>query len=302
MTISRLRAVALSVMAALLASYAVLGEASAEEIRPPDAAPGPALWQVADEDTTIYLFGTVHVLPEGMEWLDSRIAEAFAQSGELVTEVDVENQAAMALHIAEAARLADPRGLRALMSADDRRQYEDAMGTLGLPVDVLDTYEPWFAALNLSVLPLIQSGYNPASGVEMALAGMAGSRARTELETVEQQIALFDGMDLPYQLDYLDRTVEALDTVVPTVNEMVTVWLEGDADRLAAIMNSEMADGYLYDRLLIQRNANWVRWIERRLEQPGTVFVAVGAGHLAGPGSVQDQLQERGHVVSRIWR
>ncbi|MCX7676523.1 MAG: TraB/GumN family protein, partial [Alteraurantiacibacter sp.] len=62
------------------------------------------------------------------------------------------------------------------------------------------------------------------------------------------------------------------------------------------------ADGYLYDRLLIQRNANWVRWIERRLEQPGTVFVAVGAGHLAGPGSVQDQLQERGHVVSRIWR
>jgi uncharacterized protein len=279
------------------AQAAVQSTAPTEEAT---AVVGPALWKLSDEDTTIYLFGTVHVLPDGIEWYDQRIQGAFEASDELVTEVDVSNQAAMAGHIASAAMLGQGANLREMMTAEDRAQYEAALAGLGLPVAALDGFEPWFAALNLSVLPLMQAGYNPAAGVEMALVARAEGKERNELETMEQQIAIFDGMDPAYQLTYLDSTVESMDEVVPMVNEMVAEWLEGDADRLAEIMNAEVDDAYLYNRLLIDRNASWVQWIEQRMDRPGTVFVAVGAGHLAGAGSVQDQLEQRGYVVSRI--
>ncbi len=81
---------------------------------------------------------------------------------------------------------------------------------------------------------------------------------------------------------------------------MVDKWLKGDARGLARVMNEELDDPVLYDRLLTRRNAHWADWISRRMEQPGTVFVAVGAGHLAGKGSVQDMLQKRGIRVTRV--
>ncbi len=280
--------------------------ASASDARPEvvataPAATGPALWQLSDEDTTIYLFGTVHVLPANIDWYDDRIVRAFDASDSLVTEVDTRDEVAMATTIAQNAILEGGQTLRSLMNEQDRGEYEAVVTSLGLPPEALDQFEPWFAALNLGVLPLLQAGYDPSTGVEAALETRAGSKKRGALETVEQQIDLFDGMEMQYQLEYLDSTVEGAGQTVVMVNEMVAEWLEGDAVRLAEIMNGEISDSYLYNRLLIDRNTNWVGWIEQRLEQPGTVFVAVGAGHLAGEGSVQDQLEDRGYVVTRIY-
>ena len=286
-------------------SIAISGCASARDAAPEVAATvaattGPALWKVADEDTTIYLFGTVHVLPAGVDWYDSRIESAFTSSDILVTEVDMTDQAAMAAAIAQNAMLGGGRTLRSLMSDENRSEYETVLTDLGLPPAVLDQFEPWFAALNLGVLPLLQAGYDPNAGVEMALESRAGDKQRGALETIDEQIELFDGMTMDYQLEYLDATVEGAEGTVSMIDEMVTEWLEGDADRLAELMNGEIDDSYLRNRLLIDRNANWVGWIEQRLDQPGTAFIAVGAGHLAGSGSVQDQLEDRGHVVTRI--
>jgi uncharacterized protein YbaP (TraB family) len=263
-------------------------------------ASGPALWQIADDDTTIYLFGTVHVLPADVEWYDARIELAFTSSDVLVTEVDMTDQAGMTAIIGQRALLESGSTLRDMMSEEDRAEYESAMQAMGLPPAALDQFEPWFAALNLSVIPLLQAGYDPNAGVEMALEARAGDKERGALETVEEQIALFDEMAPEYQLTYLDTAVESLPEVVPMVGEMIAEWVEGDADRLGEIMNGEIDDPYLYNRLLVQRNANWVGWIEDRLDEPGTVFIAVGAGHLAGDGSVQDQLEDRGHTVTRI--
>jgi len=286
-------------------SIAISGCASARDAAPEAAATvaattGPALWKVADEDTTVYLFGTVHVLPAGVDWYDSRIESAFISSDILVTEVDMTDQAAMAAAIAQNAMLGGGRTLRSLMSDENRSEYETVLTDLGLPPAALDQFEPWFAALNLGVLPLLQAGYDPNAGVEMALESRAGDKQRGALETIDEQIELFDGMTMDYQLEYLDATVEGAEGTVSMIDEMVTEWLEGDADRLAELMNGEIDDSYLHNRLLIDRNANWVGWIEQRLDQPGTVFIAVGAGHLAGSGSVQDQLEDRGHVVTRI--
>ena len=307
MTFKRLLAataalVALSTAACASPVDAGTVEVGTAEVPPVGAVPGPALWQLSDADTTIYLFGTVHVLPEGIDWYDARIARAFGASDQLVTEVDVSDSAAMAEQMTRAAQLAGGQTLRDMMTSDDRAQYDAAMSGLGLPPAALDGFEPWFAAINLSMLPLLSAGYDPASGVESALAGRATNKQRGALETLDQQLDLFDGMDLPYQLSYLDMTVEGVDEVVPTIQEMVAAWLAGDAAQLGEIMNAEMEDDYLYDRLLIDRNANWAGWIETRMNQPGTVFIAVGAGHLAGEGSVQDQLQRRGLSVTRIWQ
>ena len=276
-------------------------EATATDTMPADATPGPALWKLADEDTTIYLFGTVHLLPESANWFDARIADALTSSDELVLEIDLDDPARLQqVMMAEGTLQADGT-LRDLMQPEDRGEYETALAGFGLPPAAFDRFEPWMAAMTLSVLPLMTAGYNPASGVENQLKVHAPDKPRGSLETVESQIALFDTLPMDKQLTFLDETVEALPEVAGTLDKMVARWLEGDAVTLAALMNEEMDDPELYDLLLANRNANWAEWINARMDRPGTVFVAVGAGHLAGRDSVQQLLEERGLEVTRLW-
>jgi uncharacterized protein YbaP (TraB family) len=278
------------------------GMQTGTETPPPGAVPGPALWKVVDADTTIYLFGTVHALPKGKEWFDGRIERAFAASDEMITEVDLSDQTASAQAMQSAGMLPEGTSLRGLMTPENRQQFEAALVGLGLPVESLDRMEPWMATLTMSLLPLLRQGYQTESGVEFALSARAGEKQRGALETIAQQIDLFDGMPMEAQLTFLDKTVEAMPEAKVSLDAMVAEWIKGDADALAALLNSELDDPVLYQRLLTQRNANWAGWIEQRLEQPGTVFIAVGAGHLAGSDSVQRQLQRRGLKVERIWQ
>ena len=264
---------------------------------------GPALWRMTDGDTTVYLFGTVHALPEDAEWYAARIQRAFAASDELVTEIDMGGDPTeMAGLFAEAARLSRGRNLRELMTFENRAQYENALTALGVPVEALDAVEPWYAALNVTTLPLIRSGFDPDSGVDQVLTARGAGKRRAALETVAEQVALFDGLPMDAQLALLDGAVEGVDSVAETLGAMVDSWLAGDADGLAALMNADMEDPALFQRLLYDRNARWVDWIETRMETPGTVFIAVGAGHLAGEGSVQDLLGARGREVERVWQ
>lgn len=267
-----------------------------------EEARGPALWALRDEDTTIYLFGTVHALPDEAKWFDGRIERAFGASDELVTEIDMDQAAQSAQVLAQAAMLENGQTLRALMTEENRAEYEQVLTKLGLPVQALDPMEPWFAALNLSMLPLVQSGYDPAVGVDMVLSGQGETKKRAALETIEQQVQLFDGLPMDAQLAFLDQAVEAVPQAASTLDAMVALWLAGDADGLAAKMNDELDDPALYQRLLVDRNSRWADWIEQRIAEPGTVFIAVGAGHLAGDASVQALLTERGYEVERVWQ
>lgn len=272
------------------------------ETPPRGAVPGPALWRVADEDTTIYLFGTVHALPKDKNWFDNRIERAFSESDELVTEIDVGEMTTSSQALQAAGMLPEGKTLRSLMSEEDRQEYEAALVTLGLPVEALDQLQPWFAAMTLALLPVMRAGYDPQSGVELALGGQAGEKKRDALETIDDQIELFAGMPKEAQLAFLDQTVEAVPQAANSLDAMVAEWVEGDAAGLAELMNAELTDPVLHERLLTRRNAKWAEWIERRMERPGTVFVAVGAGHLAGKDSVQDFLRKRGLKAKRVWQ
>ena len=268
-----------------------------------ETSQGPAIWSVSDADTTIYLFGTVHALPEGVEWYDEEISNALAASDTVVTEILPEemNDPASQMAIARNAMLPADQSLRDLLNEEDRTAYENALGTLGMPPGAFDRFEPWFAGMTMAVLPLLKQGYDPESGVEKIIDTNAGTeRKREAFETLAGQIAIFDNLPQDAQIEFLMTSARNPNAMIEMVDEMVAQWMEGDVDELAEIMNAGLADEALASALLYDRNANWAEWIDDRMDQPGTVFVAVGAGHLAGEKSVQSYLETRGIPVNRL--
>ena len=264
---------------------------------------GPGLWKVADEDTTIYLFGTVHALPESVEWYEGPIETALASSQELVTEIPSEatrDPASQQMVMAKALLPTD-QTLRDMLPDPQRTTYESALTKLGMPPASFDRFEPWFAGMTLAVMPLITAGYKAESGVETKLEELAPANVtRGALETLDWQIELFDTLPIESQIAFLMVSADNIDDIVPMMDRMVAEWLEGDADGLAELMNEGLTDPALIDALLYKRNERWADWIDTRLDSPGTVFIAVGAGHLAGKQSVQDYLTGRGLEVTRV--
>lgn len=269
---------------------------------PAEAPVRPALWKIADEDTTIWLFGTVHILPPNIDWLEGPVASALDGSEQLVTEILDPAPGEMAALIAKKATRAPGTTLRDTLDPSERAEYEAALQSLSVPVTMFDRYDAWYAAVGLSTLPLMQLGYASENGVEKALVARAGERGidHIGLETPESQIGIFDALPEATQERYLASVLDQLPTVKTDLAAMVEAWKAGDADTLADLINDAEADVELLEILLIRRNRAWAGWIAKRLEEPGTVFMAVGAGHLAGIGSVQDQLATAGIDAERL--
>ncbi len=263
---------------------------------------GPALWKVADEDTTIYLFGTVHALPKDIQWYKGPIADALQSSDRLVTEIFLApgSEAQVQAAFMSKGMLPEGENLRDMLNAEDKAAYEAAMAKLGLPVASFDRFEPWMAGINLGIFVMLKAGYSPDSGVEKVLESKAPDTPRDQLETIEFQVGVFDTLPMESQLKFLMEGVRNIDNTIPMLNSMVDEWIEGDSDGLATLMNQGLTDPALAEALLYARNRTWAEWIDMRLDTPGTVFVAVGAGHLAGEQSVQDALQARDIVTTRI--
>ncbi|MFN4019114.1 MAG: TraB/GumN family protein [Erythrobacter sp.] len=305
MNTASLLALATAPLALFAASPALADDHAAAETVAAIAAPdgnGPALWKVADEDTTIYLFGTVHVLPQGIEWYDTTIANALDGADMIVTEIKMDPAGEASLQQLSMSMGVLPTGttLRTLLNPEQITAYEAALAKIGVPPAAFDQLKPWLAGLTLSLIPLMQQGYDPGSGVEKVLLTKAGSKPQGALETPEFQLGIFNTMPTDAQIAFLMEAVTGIDEVKPTLDRMVAEWAKGDAEELAAIMNEGMSDPAVAEALLYSRNANWAEWIDARLDQPGSVFIAVGAGHLAGARSVQDYLAQKGITVTRV--
>jgi uncharacterized protein len=287
---------------ALFAANPALAQDHAGHAATAPAAKGPAMWKVADADTTIYLFGTVHVLPQGIDWYDATIASALESSEIIVTEIpmDPSSEAALQQLTAAKGKLPADTTLRSLLTPEQTATYTAAMGKIGIPVEAFDPLKPWLAGLTFSILPLMQQGYDPNAGVEKVLLSKVGDKPKGALETAEFQLGIFDGMTKESQIAFMMEAAAGMDEVKPMLDRMVAEWAEGDADELAAVMNEGMSDPAVAEALLYSRNANWAEWIDTRLDTPGTVFIAVGAGHLAGAKSVQDYLAQKGITVTRV--
>ena len=295
---------ALTALSTLLApvAHAQPPAQSAARQAPAPQAVRPALWKVARGKSVIYLFGTVHALPSGVPWLAGKVADALDHSDTLVTEILDQDPAAMRDIVAKTAMLPEGQSLRTGLDPKGRAAFEKAMTASGLPVAAFDRFRPWYAAVALSTLPLMKSGYDPANGVDTTLSARAkeAHKAHEALETAAYQLGLFNQLPQEAQKRYLYEVAVDAGSIPDDLAKMIREWKAGHAEELARLMNEDESDPALLQLLLINRNRNWARWIKARLARPGTVLVAVGAGHLAGKGSVQDQLAKLGIKVTRV--
>lgn len=262
----------------------------------------PALWVIRDADTTIYLFGTVHVLKPGLGWFDEAVKEAFDKSDTLIVEVVEPPAGEMQAIFAKYALAADGVPLRKRLSAQDLAAYNTAVKQTGLGHSVLDPLDPWAVAVTLQLIGLVASGYDPESGVDTQLEAAAKASGKTigQVETAAQQLGFFDNLSMETQLEFLKQTTADMAASAGQLDQLVEYWGNGDVDRLAKLINAGFSDPELYRILLTKRNANWAAWIKQRMEKPGTVFMAVGAGHLAGGASLQNMLGAYGITAQRV--
>lgn len=262
----------------------------------------PALWVVKDEDTTIYLFGTVHILKPGLGWFDDGVKTAFEASDRLVLEMVEPPAAETQALFMKMAMDQSGKTLRSKMTDADRAIYEDALKKIGLPVEGLDPFDPWAAAVTMSVLAMQKQGFDINSGAEKQLsaAAKASNKPIGGVETMEFQLGVFDSMPESEQIRFLVETAKMSDDSGKMMDRMVELWGTPDPEGLGQLMNEGLTSRALYDALLTRRNANWAKWISAEMEKPGTTFMAVGAGHLAGATSVQALLPAYGLSASRV--
>ncbi len=310
-----------SIMKTLLISTAILfapaaiaqdapseAPAAVEALDPVKAAPpapkdvDPALWVVKDEDTTIYLFGTVHVLKPGLNWFDEGVKAAFDKSDRLVLEMVEPPAAETQALFGKLAIDQSGKTLRAKMTETDRAIYEAAITKIGLPVQALDPLDPWAAAVTMSVLAIQKLGYDANSGVEKQLTAAAVNAKKPVggVETMEFQLGVFDNMPEEEQIRFLINSAKTIDDTDQMMGRMIELWGAPDPEGLAVLMNEGLTSRVIYDALLTRRNANWAKWIKAEMDKPGVTFMAVGTGHLAGPTSVQSLLPAYGLSAERV--
>lgn len=254
----------------------------------------PAMWVVKDADTTIYLFGTIHVLRPDVQWFNGAVKSAFDSSSELIVEM-IEPDAATAQKVViEKAIDKDGPALTKKLPADAVVKYRSMMKDLGQPAEAFEMFEPWFISNLLVLLPVQKLGYDGEKGADKVLmtAAKANGKKLGELETMEQQLNFFDTMPEADQIAYLVSTINDASKLDVELGKMVNSWAKGDPTGLDASMNEGLKDFPKMRKLLLtDRNVTWAKWIDKRMDQPGTVFLAVGAGHLAGKDSVQNMLK-----------
>lgn len=270
---------------------------------PAPAAPAkPAMWKLSDPDTTIYLFGTVHILPKDTAWRTDRFNQTVSSAQELVLEIaDQDDKTALAEVYR---RLAVSPGLPPVLErvpADKRAQMQAMIEKSGLKPAQLDGFETWAVAITLGASMYKDIGASAEQGVENSLRSTFNGKPVSGLETTEQQLGYFDKMPEQTQRKLLVSMVEDATSASADFQKMVRAWSSGDTGAIAKTFDDELKKAPEIAKVLIdERNANWVGWLKTRLDKPGTVLVAVGAGHLAGRGSVVDLLQKQGLKVQRV--
>ena len=269
----------------------------------------PALWKFGDADTTIYLFGTIHALPPGYKWQDARIRRAMASADTLVTETVIDR---------------DPQAIARLFPPPDptlppiiervppksRKAFTALLRKAGLNQAALDRMPTWQAAFMLMGAMMKDLGIHRDAGVENSIAsgfeappvGTAGPRKIEGLETASAQLALFANLSEADQREMLAGMVAGHSNARADYANMLRAWSQGDERAISrAFARDRDLTPPLREVLLRKRNADWTRWLKARLAMPGVVFVAVGAGHLAGPHSLQHMLAAEGIRVVRLW-
>lgn len=270
-----------------------------------EARNAPALWSVSDADTTVYLFGTIHLLPDNYKWRSPALDKAVNGSQELVVEtlIDDKNPQALAMTLMQMALANGLPPIDQRVPPSKRAALDAAIAKSGIPKAALDRMKTWAAAFMLLGVQFRDMGLKTGEGVEPKLKESFTTEGKPvgQLETNAEQFGFFDALPEKAQAALLEGAIDSPKQSSNQFKAMLTAWQHGDVEAIARSFNHDLAASpELRDALLNKRNANWKAWIEKRMEQPGAIMIAVGAGHLAGKGSVVDLLQRDGLRVRRI--
>nr|WP_314529490.1 TraB/GumN family protein [uncultured Brevundimonas sp.] len=265
---------------------------------------GPALWVVKDADSTLYLFGSVHVLRPTTGWASPRVQAAFDSASDIWFEISNPDDQAALMPLIQQRGLSLDTSLSSRLTPDENVRLDEAAKAMGASAAQLQPMRPWLAALSLSVAPLVKAGYDPKSGVELVLKARAEAAGKPihGFETLDKQIGILADLPDDVQMAFLRETLKDYENATIKLDEMVSAWARGDVDALDRVMVEEMKDASpaLYQALLVNRNTDWADQIQTLLQGSGTAFIAVGAGHLAGDDSVQAILARRGVTVEAV--
>ena len=269
------------------------------------ASPGwakPPVWIVRDADSEMILFGSVHVLPPGLDWRPEALAKALPAADDLWFEIPMDPAASaqvgqMAVNMA---RLAPGRTLQSLLTSRDRTRLAKVCKRLGLSPGQLDPFEPWFAEVLLATAEFQAAGAAASSGVEETLSGAASPHTeRRALETARQQLEMFDQAPMADQIASIEDTLRQMEDDPKAYDRLVAAWTAGDVRSLdrEALAPLRRAAPEIYRRLVTDRNQAWVGPLNERLKGHGLTIVVVGIGHLIGPGGVPARLRALGYSV-----
>ncbi len=269
----------------------------------------PAMWKVKGVHGTVYLFGSVHVMKPEVQWETAKVKAALAESDVLYLEIpDVDPEAMKAMQPMVLQMGMDmEHPLSGKISKADVDLLDMALKGLGMPGEsAFEPMRPWMAYTVLSVLPAMKAGYATDSGIDAKLAVEAKGQKKPVkgFETALEQLHFLSDMPEAEQVDMLHKALIDLPKSQTQLETMVGDWTRGDVEKIAAMENDELKTKYpaLYEKLLVKRNEHFAKDLTGMLKDPatGTVFVTIGAAHLAGPDGVGKMLENNGFSVVRV--
>ena len=266
-------------------------------------AEGPALWAFEDEDTRIFLFGTIHALQKGTQWGTPTLKSAFDQSSAVILELSPEELAKAGPAMIAVGRLPNGQTLKSVLGDGLYSDMERAVRGAGLPRGSMDSARPWFAALSVGSISLVKAGIDPASGADKAFMTLATETGKPVfgLERASDQAAIFAGLEGEDERLFVIDTLTQMNDIKTHFLALQTAWVSGDTIALDRLINGSFSKiPALYDAALTQRNKKWTTTLVNQLNVPGVFFVAVGAGHLVGDMSVVTMVRANGINVARL--
>jgi len=250
----------------------------------------PAMWRVSDGDTTIYLLGSIHLLPPNINWRTPLIDRAIATSDTLVLESSPDES----VDFQAAARGVNLKPARDRVSPGKRPILEAMIERAGIARETLDGYKDWALATTLATGDAIAAGATAGDSVEAKLWSefKSGGKTRLAFYRAKEQLDQLDTLPETDQRKMLENTLSGKENY----GETFRAWMNGDIASLEKTAECTPLEG----KLVGQPNNHWAQWITARMKKPGTVLVAVGLGHMAGPYALPKLLAARGLKVQRI--
>ena len=263
------------------------------------------VWAIHGDHNTVYLAGSVHLLKANDSALPAAFDRAYAGSQTLVMEIDLGkvDQSSAAAWMLQNGVLPEGKTVRDVVGEARYQRISTEAQRLGLPLDMLQQFQPWVLGLQLTELAYAKEGFDPEAGVEQQLERRAQSDGKPTvgLETLDQQLGFFETLTIDQQNKFLDLTLDDLHEVDSDFRQVIGSWRAGDAAKLAALLSEEYQKfPALYQLLVTQRNHSWEPQIQRYLHDSHNYFVVVGSLHLVGQGGLLELLRKDGYKIEQL--